>query len=152
MHMTNQGEVTKQRRTTRNRKEQNEVHNDEGKRSWVKVMRTWRKRGKERSGFLFPNSGFLDNDWAVMVLSLSSPNETRGRPAQWCLFLSIFHLFLFFSSIVTHTHTQIIHTESAFHLNCSPLYCFPPLFFIRYHLFLHTQQKPLVPKPGFVAC
>lgn len=152
MHMTNQGEVTKQRRTTRNRKEQNEVHNDEGKRSWVKVMRTWRKRGKERPGFLFPNSGFLDNDWAVMVLSLSSPNETRGRPAPWCLFLSIFHLFLFFFfNCNSHTHKSYIQN---LHFIWIVAHCtvFLPFFSSATILFLHAQQKLLVPKPGFVAC
>lgn len=46
------------------------------------------KKRKERPGFLLVNSGFLGNDWAVMVLSLNSPNETRG-PASVMMFISL---------------------------------------------------------------
>lgn len=57
-----------------------------------------REKRKERPGFLFPYSGFLGNDWAVMVLRLNSPNETRG-PASPMMFISphisSFPFFLF---------------------------------------------------------
>lgn len=46
------------------------------------------KKRKERPGFLLVSSGFLGNDWAVMVLSLDSPNETRG-PASAMMFISL---------------------------------------------------------------
>lgn len=55
--------------------------------------------GKEevKAWFSLSLSGFLGNDWAVMVLGLSPPNETRG-PASPSVFISLhFSSFFLFS-------------------------------------------------------
>lgn len=108
---------------------------------WSEGDEERKKKRKERPGFLFPNSGFLGNDWAVMVLSLNSPNETRG-PASPMMFISLhfssFPLFFFICDI------KITYTESAFNLYGSPLFS-SPFFFSSAtpYSFLHIQQSPL---------
>lgn len=104
---------------------------------------------KERPGFLFPYSGFLGNDWAVMVLSLNSPNETRGPASPDDVYFSPYFIFSLFFVLIR--DIKIIHTESAFHLYGSPLFSslfshlLPPIVSC-------TFSRVLGPKPGFVAC
>lgn len=94
------------------------------------------KKRKERPGFLFPNSGFLDNDWAVMVLSLNSPNETRG-PASPMMFISLhFSSFSFFSFVTQKSYIQNLP------FICTAAHCFLPFFSSATpYFFLHIQQS-----------
>lgn len=121
------------RRRWQTEKRQREVSGDEGER----IRLRWRKKKrKERSGFLFPNSGFLDNDWGIMVLSLSSPNETRG-PARPKMFISLnFSSFPFFH-LWHKNHICAICIQFAWQPTLPSPHPLPPVFF------LHIQQSSL---------
>lgn len=108
-------------------------------------MKNGRKRGRKGPGF-FSITGFLGNDWPVMVLSLNSPNETRG-PASPMMFISLhFSSFPFFFIC----DIKIIYTESAFNLYSNPLFsslfliCYP-LFFLAHSAKSSGQSRDLWP-------
>ncbi len=99
----------------------------------------WKRRGEKEEGkarFSFPNSGFLCNDWAIMVLSLDPPNETRG-PASPMMFIS-----LHFSSVSLFFICDIKIVQNP-HFICMTAHCFLPFFLIYPYFFLHIQQSPL---------
>lgn len=105
-----------------------------GERNWVKEMKRGRKRGRKVLVF-FSLTGFLGNDWVVMVLRLNLPNGTEAQPAPWCLFLSIFYLFHFRHT--NHTYIQNLH------LICMAAHCFLPFFLICYPIFFlaHSAES-----------
>lgn len=108
-----------------------------GERHQVRDVKRERER-KERFGFIFPHSGFQGNDGAVMVLSLKSPNETRG-PANSMMFISLhFSSFLFFLSMCD---IKIIYRICIQFLGQHTV--FFPFSHLQLPYFLHIQQCPL---------
>lgn len=95
------------------------------------------KKRKERPGFLLVNSGFLGNDWAVMVLSLNSPNETRG-PASVMMFISL-HFSSFFFHLWHKNHIYRICISFVWQPTVSFHFFFSSA---TPNFFLHIQQSP----------